>query len=96
MKQGLTCSGSLGHTSEGHTSTRWDSSYPNLKELRTSTSTSVLRTFFAFDPKQNGVLLCGGDKQGKKERWWYRQMIAAAERLYIEHLEGLRDNEDPP
>lgn len=77
-----------------HVDTLEDSSYPNLKELRTSTSASVLRTFFAFDPKQDCVLLCGGDKQGKKEKRWYRQMITAAERLYTEHLEELRYNED--
>jgi hypothetical protein len=78
-----------------HVDTLEDSTYPNLKELRTSTNTSVLRTFFAFDPRQSAVLLCGGDKQGKKEQRWYRQMITTAERLYAEHLEQLGKDGTP-
>lgn len=78
-----------------HVDTLEDTSYPNLKELRTSTATSEVRTFFAFDPEQTGVLLCGGDKQGKKERRWYRRMIATAERLYGEHLERLKEGDRP-
>jgi hypothetical protein len=63
------------------------SRHPNMKELRTST----LRTFFAFDPRRNAILLIGGDKRGEKR--FYDRMIALADRLYDVHLAKLRRKE---
>jgi hypothetical protein len=42
---------------------------------------------FAFDPKRQAVMLCGGDKTGDK--CFYDKMIPIAEREFIAHLEKL-------
>lgn len=52
-----------------------------LKEARIDRGTRVL---FAFDSNQNAVMLVGGDKTGKWNRW-YPQKIRTAERLYLDH-----------
>ncbi len=52
-----------------------------LKEARIDRSTRVL---FAFDSNQNPVMLLGGDKAGKWNRW-YPDKIKLAERLYADH-----------
>ena len=54
---------------------------PKLKEARIDRGTRVL---FAFDSNQNAVMLVGGDKTGKWNRW-YPKKIKQAERLYHEH-----------
>jgi hypothetical protein len=52
-----------------------------LKEARVDRGTRVL---FAFDSNQNLVMLLGGDKTGKWNRW-YRPNIERAEDLYLDH-----------
>lgn len=52
-----------------------------LKEARVDRG---IRVLFAFDSNQNAVMLVGGDKTGKWERW-YPQKIQLAERLYFDH-----------
>jgi hypothetical protein len=52
-----------------------------LKEARVD---SGMRLLFAFDSNQNAVMLVGGDKTGKWNRW-YPQKVALAERLYADH-----------
>jgi hypothetical protein len=66
------------------------SSLHNLKELRISVAGHELRILFVFDPRRVAVLLLGGDKTGDWQGW-YRTAIPAAERLYQELLEELRD-----
>ncbi len=45
------------------------SRYPNLKELRFSTSDGgIWRVVFAFDPHRCAVVVAGGDKKGKDEQ----------------------------
>ena len=39
---------------------------------------------FAFDPLRQAVLLCGGDKTGKKS--FYETMIPIAEHEFLVHL----------
>ncbi len=48
-----------------------------------------IRILFRFDPRSTGILLIGGNKEG---RWneWYAEMIPQAERLYREYLAELR------
>jgi Phage derived protein Gp49-like (DUF891) len=53
------------------------------------------RILFAFDPRRIAILLIGGDRSGQWEEW-YRRMIPLADRLYDEHLETLRQEEDKP
>ena len=57
------------------------SSVHKLKEARVERG---IRVLFAFDSNRNAVMLVGGDKTGKWNRW-YPPNIALAERLYREH-----------
>jgi hypothetical protein len=52
-----------------------------LKEARVDRGTRVL---FAFDSNRNAVMLVGGDKTGKWNRW-YPAKVQLAERLYLDH-----------
>lgn len=52
-----------------------------LKEARVDRG---IRLLFAFDSRQNAVMLVGGDKTGKWNRW-YPGKIGLAERLYADH-----------
>jgi len=52
-----------------------------LKEARVDRG---MRVLFAFDSNQNAVMLVGGDKTGKWNRW-YPQKIQLAEQLYLDH-----------
>ena len=64
------------------------SRHPNMKELRPRGG--HIRVLFAFDPRRMAILLMGGDKS---RRWssWYADAIPAADALYDEHLQTLRD-----
>jgi hypothetical protein len=55
----------------------------NLKEI--IVTKRELRVIFIFDPKQNAVLLLGGDKSGDYEGW-YDEYIPVAEELYRTYL----------
>jgi hypothetical protein len=59
----------------------------NLKELRIQHSGKPYRVFYAFDPKRRAVLLCGGRKDGKKDKTFYNRMIPIAEREFLQHLQ---------
>lgn len=63
------------------------SKYHNMKELRTQCHGDPFRTFFAFDPKQNAILLIGGCKAGDTR--FYKKMIPQADKLYAEHLKKM-------
>lgn len=59
----------------------------NMKELRPgSAGRSEIRILFVFDPKRKAILLVGGDKQRKWNKW-YAKAIPEAERRYLEWLE---------
>jgi len=64
------------------------SRHPNMKELRVSKG-GALRILFAFDPLRKAILLLGGDKSGRWEKW-YRSAVPVADRLYDDHLRRLR------
>ena len=64
----------------------------NLKELRTKFSGHVYRSLFAFDPERKAVVLCGGDKKGKKQENFYERLIAQAESIFEKHLKQLQQN----
>ena len=63
------------------------SRHTNMKELRTRVSGHVYRSFFAFDPKRQAVLLNGGDKKGKDQRKFYQRLIAEADEILTEYLQ---------
>lgn len=50
-----------------------------------------MRILFAFDPERRAILLIGGDKAGKWERW-YRDAIPIAEQRYRTHVTGNTDS----
>ena len=61
----------------------------NLKELRVQHNGKPYRIFFAFDPIRQAVLLCGGDKTGKKR--FYEIMIPVAEHEFLVHLSTIHE-----
>lgn len=60
----------------------------NLKELRLQYKRSPIRILFAFDPKQQAVIILGGSKQADKR--WYDTNIPIAEKLFSGYLERQR------
>lgn len=57
----------------------------NLKELRVQHKSEPIRILFAFDPKQQAVIILGGSKQADKR--WYDTNIPIAEASFSKHLE---------
>jgi hypothetical protein len=51
----------------------------NLKEIRFRADDGVWRFAFAFDPKQQAIVLCGGDKSGVSEARFYKALVRKAE-----------------
>lgn len=70
------------------------SKYLNLKELRVQSKLSVFRLFFIFDPIRQAIVLCGGDKKGKKEKTFYKTMIALAEQTYDDYLSQFQQGQN--
>jgi hypothetical protein len=70
--------------SRPHADTLKGSKISNLKELRARIDKHLLRVTYYFDKNRNGILLIGGDKKGKDEKLFYRNLIKKAEEL-IEH-----------
>ena len=68
--------------------TRKGSELTNLKELRVQHKAEPIRILYAFDPKQQAVVILGGSKQADKR--WYDTNIPIAEKLFAEHLEKQR------
>ena len=65
--------------------------FRNLKELRVQTEEHVFRIAFVFDPERNGILLTGGDKRGKNEKKFYKDLVSEAEKVYIGYLEKKKE-----
>jgi hypothetical protein len=59
----------------------------NLKELRAKTDIHVFRAAYIFDPGRKGLLLTGGDKKGRNQRKFYKDLIREAEQVYAAYLE---------
>jgi len=70
--------------SRPYADTVYGSTYGNMKELRTQSKGKPIRSFYAFDPKRNGVLLCAGSKSGQKR--FYDEIISVADREFNKHL----------
>lgn len=67
--------------------TVYDSKFTNMKELRVQHRGKPLRAFFTFDPSRKAIVLCIGDKGGRKR--FYTEMIAIADQQYELHLSTL-------
>jgi hypothetical protein len=65
------------------------SRHANMKELRFSAAGGEWRLAFAFDPKRRAILLVAGDKSGRSEKRFYRQLIRKADERFDAHLERL-------
>lgn len=59
--------------------------YKNLKELRNSTEKTLLRVSYYFDPNRNAYLITGGDKKGKGEKKFYKDLIKLSETIIERH-----------
>jgi hypothetical protein len=70
-----------------HADTLKGSSLNNLKELRAKTESHVFRVAFIFDVERKAILLTGGDKKGKNEKRFYRNLIKQAEIIYYQYLD---------
>ena len=55
------------------------SKYANMKEIRFKVDGGVWRFAFAFAPKRQAVVLCGGDKSGVNEDRFYKGLITRAD-----------------
>jgi hypothetical protein len=70
------------HLPRPYADTLKGSKLSNLKELRAQTGNHVFRVAFLFDEERKAILLIGGDKKGKEEKWFYRNLIKQAEEIY--------------
>jgi hypothetical protein len=70
-----------------HADTLKGSSLGNLKELRAKTQAHVFRVAYLFDEDRKGILLTGGDKKGKNQKLFYKDLIKHAEEVYAAYLE---------
>jgi hypothetical protein len=61
-----------------------------MKELRFQLD-GVWRFAFAFDPRRSAIVLCGGDKEDRNSRRFYRELIETADRRFTVHLASLRN-----
>jgi hypothetical protein len=71
-----------------HTSSVSQSRHQKMRELRIQIGGRPFRVLYAFDPNRAAILLLGGDKTGNER--WYEVHVPIADRLYDEHIEGLR------
>ena len=57
----------------------------NLKELRNQTQKHLLRVAYYFDSARNAFLLTGGDKKGKDQDKFYKDLIAESKIIVEKH-----------
>ncbi len=72
-----------------HVDTLEGSSFPNMKELRFRLD-GLWRFAFAFDPNRQAIVLVGGNKVGKNQARFYRDLIRTADRRFAAHIASLR------
>jgi hypothetical protein len=70
------------------------SRHANIKELRFYAADGVWRFAFAFDPKRQAVILCGGDKSGVSENRFYQQLIDKADARFDAHMARIKKEKD--
>jgi hypothetical protein len=72
-----------------HSSKIQGSKYGNMRELRSQCNGRPLRTFYAFDPGRNAILLIGGDKTGDDR--FYEVYIPKADKIYGDYLKEIAE-----
>lgn len=65
------------------------SSFSNMKELRFRKD-GLWRFAFAFDSRQQAIVLVGGDKEGENQSKFYKKLIKVADARFSAHLRKLR------
>lgn len=75
-----------------HSDTVKGSRFKNMKELRTQHAGNPYSTLYAFDPRRSAILLIGGNKTGSDN--WYETYVPIADKLFSEHLEELKKEEN--
>lgn len=73
-----------------HCDTLRGSKHRNMKEVRFSAAGGTWRVAFAFDPKQEAILLVGADKSGGSQDRFYRRLIGKADQRFDDHLAALK------
>jgi hypothetical protein len=69
------------------------SRHTNMKELRFSAAGGEWRVAFAFDPKRKAILFVGGNKSGRGEKRFYRELIRKADDRFDAHLMRVKRKE---
>lgn len=69
-----------------------NSKHKNMKEIRFNAADGVWRFAFAFDPKRQAIVFCGGDKSGGSEKNFYKKLIAKADGRFDRHLDSIKAN----
>ena len=69
-----------------HTDVLQGSTFANLKELRLEVKGARWRVAYAFDYRRKAILLSGGNKTGKDQLRFYKQLIQKADRRFKDHL----------
>jgi hypothetical protein len=71
-----------------------------MTEPRFEASDREWRVAFAFDPRRRAILLVAGDKSGRSQKRFYRQLIAKADKRFSAHLgrlkAGKKERQDGP
>ena len=70
------------------------SEHTNMKELRFRAADGEWRVAFAFDPQRQAILLAAGDKSGQKQKRFYKELVARADRRFNQYLAQLHAEED--
>jgi hypothetical protein len=77
------------HLGRPHVDTLKGSSFPNMKELRFRKN-GLWRFAFAFDPRQQAIVLVGGDKEGASQTRFYKGLIRVADDRFRDHLHRIK------
>lgn len=77
-----------------HCDTLKGSKHPNMKELRFTLPDGEWRVAFAFDPRRAAILMVAGNKLGRNERRFYRQLIRTADARFDTHLQALQREQE--
>ncbi len=67
------------------------SRHANMKEIRFSAAGGEWRVAFAFDPLRRAMLLVAGEKSGRSQRRFYRDLIRKADDRFDRHLARLAE-----
>ncbi|CZT33723.1 type II toxin-antitoxin system RelE/ParE family toxin [Rhizobium sp. 9140] len=69
------------------------SRHANMKEIRVTFARQVWRFAFAFDHSQAAIVLCGGEKQGRNQKLFYKQLISKADPRFDSWLKEKNDEQ---